>query len=363
MDETLVLEEYSEEKHDLIVDLLTNVFDGWPKIDIDVSSVDYWKWKYLKNPLEKRNICYYIDDRIVACSHRIPKKCIIRDLEFYANQGADAAVDPAYRGRGLWNNLRDLHDLIDQRNGINFSYFITGNQIIIDKFNKSPQYQRIPHKLIPLVRIIDVDKHLKIMPMDNPEIVKIGYRMISAIQKTIYPSKKKTIETEYVKLQDINLNPFWEKIKTQYDFIFEKTQHYLEWRYSSEIANYDFVISKKEDEITGILVLLINRYRNDYPIGYILECLTAPDDTESMTSLLHEANKYFDKENVNIIQLLSINQKMVKCARENGYVVAPIDIHAYIQQKESTDSVNIEKLTTLYFSWGDHDSLPIGLKN
>ena len=56
----------------------------------------------------------------------------------------------------------------------------------------------------------------------------------------------------------------------------------------------------------GYSVLKINRLREDYPIGYIVDLLALPDRLEVARVLISDAVRYFDERNINIVNCLTV---------------------------------------------------------
>ncbi len=84
------------------------MFDGWPSYDVECSMVDYWRWKFLDNPLKKSCIALCSEDtKLVGCAHFLLHKLKLQDRITLCSYGTDVAVHPDYRGRGIYTRLND----------------------------------------------------------------------------------------------------------------------------------------------------------------------------------------------------------------------------------------------------------------
>ena len=82
--------QHGDEKE--IVELLNMVFKGWPKLDLSCTTLEYWKWKYLHNPIRKNFITVAVsEDKIIGCLHVIPLKIKLGDTGFLCSTAADFA--------------------------------------------------------------------------------------------------------------------------------------------------------------------------------------------------------------------------------------------------------------------------------
>ncbi|MCX6653666.1 MAG: GNAT family N-acetyltransferase, partial [Candidatus Bathyarchaeota archaeon] len=101
---------------------------------------------------------------------------------------------------------------------------------------------------------------------------------------------------------DEKINTFWNKIKDQYNFIVVKDKNYLNWRYCDlRGGDYEIRVVEENENILGYIVLRINRIKNEYPLGYIMEILTLPEHRDVAELLIKDAAHYFEKRSINSI--------------------------------------------------------------
>jgi hypothetical protein len=135
--------------------------------------------------------------------------------------------------------------------------------------------------------------------------LKYGYLGAKALSK-LEPKKiiKKQSEFKIIEITrfGVEINRFWEEVKEGYDFIVEKTMDYLNWRYCDPRGGiYKVLLAKDESQVIGFIVYKINRYREDYPVGFIMEVLALPDRRDVVDALIKNVVSRFDSMGVNIV--------------------------------------------------------------
>ena len=83
-----------------VIDVVTKAFDALSK--------DLWVWKYLENPGFDRSLVFIAENNgeVIGCMHYLPRELkISRSLKVKGALGADFAVRPDYRGRGIGSSM------------------------------------------------------------------------------------------------------------------------------------------------------------------------------------------------------------------------------------------------------------------
>ncbi|MFP3952344.1 MAG: GNAT family N-acetyltransferase, partial [Candidatus Bathyarchaeia archaeon] len=164
-----------------IVSLLNDVFKDWPKQDIEVPPVEYWKWKYLENPLKRMLVVTAQDEGIIiGCHHDIPLRINVEGEIWNCSYTADLAVDEKYRGEGVSTMMRSYKEE-KVKTKEKLSYFITSNLDLIEKFSKI--FHQFPVKIVNYVYINDINTHLRKRPVNNPYLVRVGFKLFRSLGK------------------------------------------------------------------------------------------------------------------------------------------------------------------------------------
>jgi GNAT superfamily N-acetyltransferase len=352
-----------------LVKLLQFVFRGWPHLNLDCTDLEHWTWKYRDNPHEPSVIVVACeDDRIVGVNHSMAMKIKIGEGLCDSSYAADTAVHPDSRSRGVSKRLIEAGIEIRKEKGIKFTYFITRNPLLI-KMNLK-YYPLFPHPIANMVRIRDIDLHLRAIPVDNATLMKAGFQGLRLINQLANLARSRPptsgLNVSEVKIFDDRVDEFWERVSDQYDFIVERRGEYLNWRYCDPRVGDNVIKMAEEDGKTiGYSVLRVNSYRQEYPIGYIVDLIALPGRLDAVHILAEDAVRFFDDRKVNIV-----NYQLVKghpyesIMKSYGFLDSRVKIHVFylvtgideeIRRLESAPAGRV------HFSYGDIDSLPTGL--
>jgi GNAT superfamily N-acetyltransferase len=355
-----------------VVSLLDTVFDGWPKFDLPVNNVDHWCWKYRDNRFSP----FYAfvaeaGGQIVGFSGGISHSVKVGDAVVDGGIGCDVAVHPDFRSRGVWSKIIDVFNEEASRKERNFLHYMTGNPIVIKRMSK--MRPKLPHSLSNMVRIRDIDAQLKAIPDESEWIKKIGFKIVKSVNalsgiKRKYPHRESEFDVRTVKHFDSRVNLLWEKVSPSYNFIGKRDEDYLNWRYSDPRAG-DFKITIAEDaasEVQGYVVSRVNRYLKDYPVGFVMDLVAAPRRLDVADSLVNQAMNSFDDEGVNIVNYLNVSRHPYNSLMARyGFVNSMVKFNVFYNAPNlATEFEALRKAvpSSIFFSWGDHDSLPLGTK-
>jgi len=335
--------------------------------------LDHWRWKYRDNPLGIIMISLAVkDDEVIGCVHASPRNVKVRDESALCIIGADLVVHPEYRGMGITKYIDIEIKSFDDEFGIDFCYFITGNPVVLKLFDKEG-YSRFPHNVINLVRIKNIELHLQKMPVENAWFKKLGFNFfnkLNILKNALAGSKfpYQNIDIYEIDRFDERIDDFWRTVSEHYDFIIERRRDYLNWRFCDPRAG-EFMIRQAEENgnILGYSVLNINKYHEDYPIGYIVDLLTIPDRFDALEALISDAVSYFDSNDINIINFQIVQgHSYEEIFKKHGFLNSRIQLFIGLEFKKMEKA--LKKLgksnpSKIFLSWGDHDVLPASMPN
>lgn len=360
---------YQTGDEEKIVSLLNLVFNSWPNFDVSCKPIDHWKWKFIDNPLKASKIAISSrNNDIIGCSHLLPRKLKIRDKVYISYYGVDVAVHPDFRGIGIYKKLNEIRFNLATKAGIDFSFHSTGNPVLLKHHLK--YWQRFPYPIINLVWIQNVEKQLKAMPMKKAWILKYGYlgaQYLNKLKNSLLSHKSLKFKGIIKNIWnfDARIDDFWEEVSRHYDFIVERKQNYLNWRYCDSRSG-KFVIkqAEKDDRILGYIVLSINKKLENYPIGFVVDLLTIPYKINVVNALIADAIRYFKNKKINLINYLVMrNHPYEKIFKRNGFINSRLKFHLFYKRHEEDKKNKLKNILVkqIYFTWGDHDTLPINI--
>ena len=242
-----------------IVELLEEVFSGWPKLCMECAAYDHWRWKYLEAPTGESMILVADADEIVGVVHSIPYRLKIGNDLHDAHYISDLVVHPTHRRLNIADDMIKISIDERRRRRVRFSYFVTSNPILIKYNLKMEGVHVFPHKVVNMVRIRDLDKQLSAIPMKKSRLMKTGYLVLDALNKISRQPHEKG-DREKIKVRQINefhgeFDDFWERILPNYDFIGKRDAEWLNWRYcDSRAGDYKIISAEKGSEIVGYCV-------------------------------------------------------------------------------------------------------------
>ena len=352
-----------------IVPLLEEVFGGWPHLDIE-SPLDYWRWKYLKNPLGKALVVVALSSgRIIGCHHSVCLKLKLRDDVVSCISATDLAVHPDFRGVGVGRRMDELFNRFQEERRIGFVYWITGNPELIASSKRGSH--RFPLPITNQVRIRNIDKQLREMPVEHPRFIKIGYDVAKRLNRfeNIWNKPrptKKDYQSSSINSFDERIEQFWRDASSGYDFMIWRGRDFLNWKYhDKDCGAFEVRQATEGDKIVGYCVFRINMYLSEYPIGYVVDLLTYPDRLYVADALLGDAVKYFDAQDVNIVNYQTIRGHPYEAiARRHGFVDSRIKMHMFYTchgEHDVSSEIAKSKMNRVLLSWGDHDVLPVRL--
>lgn len=353
------------------MELLKLVFDGWPHLDLGCSSLDHWMWKHESNPHRASFITVAESGGdIIGCHHSIPVKIKVGGEILPCSTSADYAVHPGFRELGIAGKIGiEISETVRAKAGVKFDYHITGNPILVKSFEKIRP--RFPFEIANLVRIRDINEHLRRMPVDNEFVTRIGFSALKMIgeARNIVRSRGTAghgIQITNVDRFDERIDAFWDDVKEGYDYIVERRFDYLNWRFGDPRAGQFLIrIAMERDKIIGYSVLRINKYNKEYPVGYIVELLAHPDRLDAAELLAADAVRFFDDNSVNIVIYQVVKGHPYEgVLRDRRFFDSMIPLHMFYSPL--IDPPPLEKLRgckpeRIYVSWGDHDVLPVSM--
>jgi len=363
MDNNLIFQLFESGDENDLIKLLELSFRGWPKFDLNCSSLDYWRWKHLDNPVEPSIVVLAKKDgQIIGCNHGIPLKLKIFSDLYMCSQGADDSVSPNFRGMGISKELQNIRLDLEKKKFWTLNYGVIGDPILIKSYKK--RYDYLPIKISRLIKVMDVGLYLDKMNPKYKIFKKYGYYMLNYLNKIKTPNRissiKSNVDIFEIDSFDDSYDVFWNNIKNNYSFILEKTKEYLNWRYC-DVRSGSYLIKKAilNGKLLGFIVLRINKYNKEYLEGYIVDLITLPNYYEVGFQLVQEALKFFNENNVNIITAYFVkNSKYEEILTSSGFIKYQNKMHIFYQLLNK--DINIDKLINedpnkLQFTMGDTD--------
>ena len=303
---------------------------------------------------------------LVGCLHVIP-------VEFMGVQGVDKcaigvdfAVHPDYRGMGISSKLSKAINGSLLAAGFKFSYSITSHPRVISRALKSNLCFK--GKIMNYVRLVDIDKQLKAMPMKRGWVTKAGYEVLRGLNTIRNSLRPKTSFKDISVVEDnrfgLEIIALWEQVSGFYDFMLKRDLDYLNWRYcDSRGGGYQIRKAYEGDVLLGYCVFRANRFREEYPVGYVLDLVVVPYRVDVACSLIGEVARFFDEAGVNLVNVMVMEDAwFIDALRINGFLNSRVQMNVYLdpfgEAERVRSLVDVEPGRVLV-SWGDHNAMPV----
>jgi GNAT superfamily N-acetyltransferase len=285
--------------------LLKKSFPKWRQ-----RSLDYWRWKYLDSPFGVRVYVAADGDKIICTFCEILLRLKLGDQIIDSLYGDDTATDQDYRGRGVYTKLYQYFAETRAKEGRTFNYWATENPIIA---KSSTRYGGMifPFSLCRMIKIKDVDKYLKNSDRDTLKN-KLGFTLLKGSNSLVNltsPSSKiqNGLSIDRVYKFDEKIDVLWDRIKTDYNYILEKKQDYLNWRYCTNNSDqYQVRQATHGDEVLGYSAL---RYSEDgeRSEGSIMDLLALTSRPDVAEALIDDALTQFEFLGTNSVHCQTIH--------------------------------------------------------
>ncbi len=367
MSQPVVIRPFTRGDEERIVGLLQSVFKGWPRFDLECPPLDHWRWKFDDNPLRGKSVVVAESgQRIVGCSHGFYTRVKIGQRTLKAQQSTDLAILEDYRGIGLYPKLTELKREITKANNVNLSYGLSNNPVVVRSKIKIEQPQ-FPSEIRHMAKIRDTGKHFGSGASEDNLIKRYGYTSLRTLNhvKKIAERSSRRGSSENIKILeattiDGEMGDFWDSVKGDYNFIVERDEDYLNWRYrDGGGGKYAFRYALENDKVLGYSVLRVNRFKEDYPEGYIVDLLTPVDRLDVAETLIQDADRFFDESGVNIVHALSIKgHPYERLLRRRDYLHDRNKLTLFIRSIGSEDNLSVlldSPPNKLHIAYGDID--------
>ena len=336
-----------------IIELLKTAFPVWSSLS---GPLEHWRWKFRDTPMGSDVAVAVSEGKVVGATHDIRFNAKIGSSTLLSQYGCDAVVDPDFRGMGVYSRILALSDKIHDENGVQFECGQSNNPKVTESWDKRG-HVLFPQAMSYIVRIRDVDLHLRNRPAKTQELTRLGFHVIKSFNeiRNLVDSEDGDYSVSETSSFGDDFNHFWSIQRESLGFTFEKSPAYLNWRYCDPRGGeYTVKQVRDKEELLGFSVLE-TKSLDQYKEGYIMELSTLPGRTDVSYSLFNDAGKHFDDLGVNVVYYLGVNgSHSQETSRRCGFVNSQRSPNIVCNASE--DNYNLIKALApdqVYFGYGD----------
>jgi GNAT superfamily N-acetyltransferase len=294
---------FEDEDRSSLLDLLRSAYDGW-------HSEEYWDWKFKRNPNGHPIIWVAEDaDKIVGCYILNPVRITIGRISVLGAQSVDAAVDVAYRGRGIFKKLAVNAVKQASREGIAITYAFP-NEIAYEgqiRIGYHPAFI-VPkmYSILNLTQLVESEYGRSCLRMGS-KVLRLRER---STQIRVHTTSEEKPTIKKISNFDSRFEVFWRRICEQNSSILiERNLDYLRWRYlGNPEKTYSVYVCEENNDIVGYSVVSIERsiseqkYLNaKLSVGNIVDLLTLPNKNHVSLHLIAHMLDCFERNEVDIM--------------------------------------------------------------
>jgi len=279
-------------------------------------------------------------------------------------QSLDAMVHPDYRRQGIFTKIAAYGYRVAKDQGIpliygfpnrNSHYVLTHRLKRVDLWDSPPVF----------VKILDA-KNVMSKRIRNRFLLSIAAPLGKAALELFYAFRRGTLPTdcrlEKVSRFDDCMDDLWEKALTPFSILVVRNKEYLNWRYvENPTEEYVLFVAKRYNEVVGYIILKCEE-KFGLKIGFIVDMLTAPDESDVSRGLISEAIEYFRKQHMDIASCLMLKHvPYARSLKDNGFVIAPEKLfpqELHLSVRRMSDEYSDQFITdsrNWFVTWGDHD--------
>jgi hypothetical protein len=144
-------------------------------------------------------------------------------------------------------------------------------------------------------------------------------------------------------------------------------REYLNWRFCDPRAGpYRIFLAWDDGGLVGYVVSRVNRFIEDYPIGYIVDLLALPGERGAIEFLLESALAKIDQQGINIVlSMIPKGHRYEAYYAGQGFVDSRKNLHLYTSLNQWGEEFKLKSLSPdeVHFNFGSIDSLPVSYPN
>jgi GNAT superfamily N-acetyltransferase len=289
---------------------------------VDIYDKTYWDWQYRQLPTGKSYVYAAWDaDKIIGYYHVPVYRCIIDSEERLIGNIQDVAVNPNYRGVGLFRKLAEFANEDLDRSEVDLIYTFPNDKSIRTflKYNKFSTVCAVPTYLRPVNSGGIIGSKIKVIGLE-----KVAGWFANGLVNLF----SKSIRIEGAKIEHITeITDEVEAVFTEYSKGFRnhllRDKAWLDWRYLRSVRGKHHILGIRESgQLTAVLVLKEDEMLGN-PALLILDFAFLSGKENSLLYLIDQVRRqpYLTKTEFNLLFISGISPSLASLKKIGFYQI------------------------------------------
>src|SRR4030042_178440 len=320
--------------------------------------VEFWRWKFLNNPVGAGEVWLTEDgDMLIGTTSITPKKMKIREMIVPAAEIGDTFTHPDYQKRGIFTTLVGLSREHALSRGISFIYGTPNNQSL-PPYERRCSFAQTPSvEVANMVRPVNMRSVLRTVTKSRvlatvaSPFLTMAYALLFRLNRK---QSKSGISITQVDSFPDEVEALWAGNSQSYDVIQVRDKAYLEWRYVTNPGDYTILVARRAEVVVGYMVAK-TRFARSLRLGCVADFLILRDDVDVFRELLIETFERLRRDGVDLVYCWTNDTRFQRVLRRTGflrYMRQPVICY---QNELGKDVVGNQY--RWYFTVGDSDNI------
>ena len=258
--------------------------------NLDIYDKSYWEWQYLQLPTKKSYVYAAWDKNKIVGYYHIPLyRCLIDGDEKLIGNIQDVAVDPKYRGLGLFRQLANFSntDLNEKEVDLIYTFPNSASIKTFVKYDNFKTITTVPTYIRPINTLKIIENRIKLFGVE-----KI-FSMLFDVFNNIKSKKFKLPNSKIFKTSifDNEIETVFKKHSKQYKNHLIRDRLWLKWRYlDSKRGKHHILVNKENSNITGVLIVKEDKIFKKNAL-VIMDFAYLPGNESSLLFIINEIAK------------------------------------------------------------------------
>ena len=317
-----------------------------------------WRWQYDENPNcppEGPEIWVAKEDgRVLGQYATMPVRLKVLDRILRASWGMDVMVGPNLQRKGIGSRLFLYWDQQVEASlglGLSVSSYTLFKKLNWEDVGPVPCYSAVVDARALVERRLGA----------NAPVATVLAPLAKIFMWLVFPRRRtkrgNTVEVgRAAEPFGPDYDALWERVAPAYDFIAERSAHYLEWKYRKvPQVSYDIFEARKKGVLTGYVVLRATE-RNGVKLALVVDLLADPDDKATVGSLLDQAFSWARHHAAARMQTFTFDRRLQARFASKGFmrIDSPMQFCVRIHS-DHVDELFFRDTSRWHVSFGDSD--------